>query len=127
MSDETREENISGKCLLRVSARLNKLDRGYVAMVTEFRAHAKEMAGFVERDIERHRASEDAVVTLRTEMGEAHKLLHARVNSTLRVFWRLMMGVAGFIIITLLGIIAKVAYDGLPWRTKAEIVSTLFS
>ena len=126
MADDGQEP-IKAKCLLRVSARLNKLDRGYTRLESKFIQHAKELGDFISLDSDRHKASEDTMVILRGEINESSRLLHSRINSTLRLFWGLMISVAGFIIVALLGIIAKFAYDGVPWRAKAELITHLFS
>lgn len=127
MAGENKVPPIEAKCLLRVSARLNKLDKSYVRLESKFNQHAKELADFIATDADRHKTSEDTLSILRNEISVAAQLLHGRVNSTLRLFWGLMISVAGFIIVALLGIIAKLAYDGTPWSVKAELITTLFS
>ena len=115
------ESKVSEKCILRVSARLNRLDRGYTELTSEFRSHAKDLADHVENSVTRHRDFNESMKGLREEVHDSTKLLHGRVNQTLKVFWTLMLSVAGFIIISLMGLVLKIAYDGLPWETVIEV------
>ena len=126
MAKKSEEPTVPARCLLRVSVRLNKLDRGYDNLLGKFNHHSQALEGHIEAGEKWREDNENALKGLSKEISHATALLHKRVNQTLRLFWGLMISVAGFIIVALMSLVLKMAYDGLPWQTAMSLSNHIF-